>query len=152
LAVPSSRDAIADWFGLDGVDIEQDPDLSVPDEPPAVDDLEDASLVGAGAVVDVDGTEVLVGAIEVGGFGGLDDEAFLSKTLGSGTGIERVEIDGEPGLWIDGEPHVVTYIDADGRAVTERFAGNTLLWQDGSVIHRVEGFATLAAAVAYAEG
>lgn len=147
LVLPSSREAIADWFGLGGVDIDRDPDLSVPDHPPAVDD---AATAGPGTLVDVDGTDVVVAEIDVGEFGGLDDAAFLSKTLASGTAIERVDVAGDPGLWIAGEPHVVTYLDRDGRPVTERFAGNTLLWQDGDVIRRVEGFASLAAALAFA--
>lgn len=144
LAIPTSRDAIADWFGLDGVDIDQEPDLSVP--PDAVPD--DASVVGSGSMIVVDGLEIVIGEIDVGG--DFDGEPFLTKTIGPDSGIERVEVNGNPGLWIDGDPHVVTYVDGDGDDVTERFAGNTLLWHDDGVIHRVEGFPTRTAALAFA--
>ena len=53
-------------------------------------------------------------------------------------------------MWIDGAPHEVFYRDGDGEVVFERFAGNTLLWQEGDVLYRVEGFPTLADALAYA--
>ena len=128
LALPSSRDAIADWFGLDGVRIEQQPALSVPDG--AVDDLP------AGITVDA-----LAGSLE------LDR---ITKALGDGTQIRRVDVGGHPGLWIEGAPHEVVIRDPSGDIVTQRFAGNTLLWQDGDTIRRVEGFPTLDAALAFA--
>lgn len=140
VAVPGSRQAIAEWFGLDGVTIDRDPTLSPPPETPPL-----AGSPGDGTVVDVDGAEVLVSALD-----GRLDEGVISKTLGPDTGIERVDVAGNLGLWIDGEPHVVSYRSDDGEIVSERFAGNTLLWQDGDVIRRVEGFATLADALAFA--
>ena len=146
--IPTSRQAIADWFGLDGVDIDRQPDLSVPATPPPVDD---AAAVGTGTVVEVDGTQVLVGKVTVGQVDGQLDEGLVSKTLASDTQIQWVEVDGNPGLWIDGQPHVVMYLTPSGEVVTERVAGNTLLWQDGDVIRRVEGFPTLPEALAYAE-
>lgn len=132
VAIPSSRRAIAEWFGLDGVEIERDPELSVP----------------AGSAVP--GNEILVDEVDVGSVAGRLDGVLLSKTLAGDTGIARIDIDGRPGLWIDGEPHLVSYRSAEGDLVEERFAGNTLLWQDGDVIHRVEGFSTMQDAIAFA--
>lgn len=147
LAIPGSRHAIADWFGLVGVDIERRPELSVPAEvPPA--DREPVS--SGGTVVTLADIPVLVDAIDVGEFDGRLDEAVISKTLGAETGIEQVVVAGHPGLWIDREPHVVSYRSIDGSSVSARFAANTLLWQDGDVIRRVEGFSTLAEALAFA--
>ena len=128
LVVPSSREVIADWFGLDGVRIEQQPDLSVPAD--AVDDLP------AGITVDR--------------FDGSLDDALVTKVLGDGSDIQRVDVGGRPGLWIDGEPHELVIRDVDGETVIRRFAGNTLLWQDGETIRRVEGFPSLDEALAFA--
>lgn len=119
LVVPSSRQAIADWFGLDGVRIEQEPGLTVPP------DVE----LPAGVLVDR--------------FDGSLDEDVITKVLGGGTGIERVDVGGRPGLWIDGVPHEVVIRDGTGALVTRRFAGKTLLWQDGDTIVRLEGAPTL---------
>lgn len=119
LVVPSSRQAIADWFGLDGVRIEQEPGLTVPPD-----------------------VELPVGVL-VDRFDGSLDEDVITKVLGGGTGIERVDVDGRPGLWIDGVPHEVVIRDGAGALVTRRFAGNTLLWQDGDTIVRLEGAPTL---------
>lgn len=123
LVVPSSRQAIADWFGLDGVRIEQQPDLDVPAD-----------------------VELPVG-VTVDRFDGSLDDDLVTKVLGSGTGIERVEVGDRPGLWIDGVPHELVVRDADGEIATRRFAGNTLLWQDGDTIVRLEGAPTLTAAL-----
>jgi hypothetical protein len=139
VVVPASRSAIADWFGLDGVEIRQHPDLTVPAEPTPFDES------GPGTVVDVGATEVLVAT-----FDGRLEQPFIDKALTAGSAIERVDVGGAPGLWIDGAPHIVTYRDPAGRIATQRVAGNTLLWQDGDVIHRVEGFTSLASALAFA--
>lgn len=128
LVVPSSRQAIADWFGLDGVRIEQQPGLSVP----AFDDLP------VGVVVDE--------------FDGSLDPQLLTKLLSEDTGIQRVEVEGLPGLWIDGAPHELVIRDASGEVVSRRFAGNTLLWQDGDTIRRVEGLGSLDEALEFATG
>ena len=130
LVVPSSRQAIADWFGLDGVRIEQQPDLSIP----------------------ADATDQLPAGVTYDQFDGSLDDALLTKVLGVGSDIQRIDVDGHPGLWIDGVPHEVVIRDANGETVIRRFAGNTLLWQDGDTIRRVEGFASLDEALAFATG
>lgn len=152
LAVPSSRHAVADWLGFGGVQIERVPDLSVPAtaspvEPATASPIE--PTVGPTieqGVVEVDGTEVLVSEIP-----GMLEQPLLSKTVGDGTDVIQVEINGSPGVWIVGAPHEVAYRADDGSFVFERFAGDTLLWQDGEVIRRVEGFETLEAALRFAE-
>ena len=128
LVVPSSREAIADWFGLDGVSIEQQPDLSVP----------------------ADITDRLPTGVTYDEFDGSLD--VITKILGDESAIRRVDVGGRPGLWIDGAAHELVIRDADGETVVRRFAGNTLLWQDGDSIGRVEGAATLDEALAVAQG
>ena len=55
--------------------------------------------------------------------------------------VERVTIDGAPGLWIHGALHQIVYEDRKGliRPDTIRLAGDTLLWRRGPVLLRLEG-------------
>ena len=163
VAVPSSRRTVADWFGFDGVRIERRPDApgaSVPDpfgtddtgsddiavDPGDPGDPVEPSTDAIGSVVEVDGTDILVSEF----VGSLDNPA-IGKTVGDGTNVQQVSVGGELGLWIDGAPHDVSFFDEQGDLVFERFAGNTLLWQDGSIVRRLEGFADVGAAIEYAE-
>jgi hypothetical protein len=142
-AVPSSRRAVADWFGFEGVRIERRPDAPTVSDPDPIDTIDPVTT--AGTVVDVDGTAILVSE-----FVGTLDNPAIAKTVGDGTEVIPVTVRGAFGLWIDGDPHDVLLLD-DGDIVYERFAGNTLLWQDGRVIRRVEGFGDLADAIEFAE-
>lgn len=143
-AVPSSRRAVADWFGFDGARIERQSDLPVPAEPDPIDPGADGDTVGT--VVDIGNDEVLVSE-----FVGTLDNPALVKVAGDGTRVQQVTVHGEVALWIDGEPHEVSFLDERGEIVVRRFAGNTLLWQDGPLIRRVEGFSDVDAAIDYAE-
>lgn len=157
VAVPSSRRTVADWLGFDGARVERRPDASTASTP---DPFEDAPTAGAdgsresgeastgsiGTVVEVDGVDVLVSE-----FVGTLDNPAIGKTVGDGTSVRQVDVGGEVGIWIDGAPHDVSFYDERGDIVFERFAGNTLLWQDGDVVRRVEGFPDVTAAVDYAE-
>lgn len=69
---------------------------------------------------------------------GLED--FAEKALGPATEVERVEVESQPGLWIEGVPHTLTLFDRDGNPVEEttRLAANVLLWEAGGVNHRLE--------------
>lgn len=142
-AVPTSRRAVADWFGFEGVSIERRPDVSVPTEPDPLDGGADGEV---GEVVDVDGTDVLVSE-----FTGTLDNPAIGKIASPETNVVRVEVDGEFAVWIDGAPHEVSFAGPNGDIRFERFAGNTLLWQDGATIRRLEGFDDADAAIAYAE-
>jgi hypothetical protein len=81
-------------------------------------------------------------AVLMSEFQGRTDEGFLEKTIvGTRTTLEAVTVGGEPGFWLAGEPHQLTYIDSKGRPVGDRvrLAGNVLLWQRGSLTLRLEG-------------
>lgn len=138
--IPSSRRAVADWFGFDGARIERRPGISVPATPDPLD------RGAVGTVVVADGSQVLVSE-----FVGTLENPALTKIVGDGTSVVPVEVDGQLAVWIDGDPHEVSFTDRRGEIVFEGFAGNTLLWQDGPVIRRLEGFADVEAAIAYAE-
>jgi hypothetical protein len=138
--VPPARDTVAGWLGLDRVSVERDgtrvrPQSPVVTAPPGSNPLDEA-------LVDVDGMTVLVGTLD----GRLSD-VFLAKTIAAGDTAVSLDIDGMPAIWL-AEPHDVV-IERDGEPVSERVAGSTLLWQDGEVLHRAEGFATLDQAVAF---
>jgi hypothetical protein len=51
-----------------------------------------------------------------------------------------VDVAGADGLWF-GEPHSVTYVGPDGKAIEEsaRLSAATLIWQAGDVTYRLEG-------------
>ena len=131
---PDSRRVVARWFGLGLVRIERDADLDLSSAPVTFE------LPGPGAsqVIELDGREILVSAIV-----GRLDRPILQKTLASNTSIIEVDVDGHLGLWIDGAPHQVMYEAGDGDIVVERVAGNTLLWEVGDVLYRLEGFDNL---------
>ena len=102
---------------------------------------------GESELVMVHGREVLLSAID-----GRLFEAGITKTVQSSEQISEVRVGDHPGLWIAGEPHQVVYESPDGEVVVTRAASNTLLWQDGQVLYRVEGFDDLADALEFATG
>ncbi len=80
-------------------------------------------------------------------------EPVIRKTLTAGTNVEQVTVDGDPGYWISGQPHVLTLADKNGRFFTDhaRLAGNTLLWQHGGVTYRLESALSRNEAIRIAE-
>ncbi len=74
-------------------------------------------------------------------FAGTVDEQFFGKVIDRGTTLEKVTIDGQPGFWIQGQPHLFFYsTGAAGQVQQEtlRLAGNTLIWQRGGLLLRIE--------------
>lgn len=69
------------------------------------------------------------------------DEPFFGKMLGPDTTLVKVSVGGHQGYWIAGQPHVFFFIDAEGnfRNETMRLATNTLIFDDGGTIVRIEG-------------
>lgn len=144
MMVPASRDAVSGWLGLDRVTIERREGAtpSPPSAPPFSADV--PSEPGPdGEPVIVDGRTVLVATID----GRLSD-VVITKTVASDAPVRALDIDGAPALWIESTHEVM--IEVDGAPVVERIAGSTLLWQDGDVLRRVEGFETLDDAIEFA--
>ena len=85
-------------------------------------------------------------------FRGRLETDVLAKFLGPGSRMEAVSVDGRPGYWLPGPPHVVLYLDPRGevREDTARLAANVLLWDDGGVIRRLESSLPRDAALALA--
>ncbi|MDQ1431431.1 MAG: hypothetical protein QOF40_2033 [Actinomycetota bacterium] len=189
-ALPSTRDAVADFFGLRGVQIDQQ---HTPAHPPTGSSLDlgapvdldearrrvsfdvalpsrdrlgapDAAYVGdvprAGRITLAYAPRSALPATATTGVGLLltefhadIPEPVIRKSLAAGTGVEQVAVDGAAGYWFSGAPHVLTLADADGQFFTDRsrLAGNTLLWQRGSVTYRLESSLTRDEAIRIAE-
>ena len=64
---------------------------------------------------------------------------LVEKFIGPGTGTRELRVGAERGFWIQG-PHSFAYRDDRGEVRVEerRLAANTLLWQDGRVLLRLE--------------
>jgi hypothetical protein len=67
-------------------------------------------------------------------------DAVIRKVIGPGVRFEQVTVAGEHGYWFEGQPHAVFFADEHGRFFQDgsRLAGNTLLWQHGSLTLRLE--------------
>jgi hypothetical protein len=162
-AVPSARTSILRFFHIQGATVERVETL-----PPA---QERSSASGLGRRVSLDGAERLVGfslllpplegeptvhlldgvlatvVLRVDGRPVLlseyaaRDYSLLKKSVGDKTHVEPVRVVGEPGLWVQGPPHTLTYFSAGGefRQRTVKIRGNVLLWTHGPVTVRLEG-------------
>ena len=87
-------------------------------------------------------------------FRGHVDEAFYRKQVDAGvTQVEEVTVAGGRGYWLTGEPHVLVYVDEQGRAVeeTRRIVGDVLIWQRGELTLRLETALDRDATIALAE-
>ncbi|HVF52949.1 MAG TPA: hypothetical protein VNC78_05000 [Actinomycetota bacterium] len=78
---------------------------------------------------------------------------FGKKLVMSGAELRAVEVHGEPGYFISGDPHVIFYMGPDGEVAedTARLAANTLLWSEGGVTYRFESALDLDDALAFVE-
>ena len=70
----------------------------------------------------------------------IDHAVISKKALGTDTTVEALDVDGARGYWISGEPHAVFYVGEQGQLREDRgrLSGNTLVWQDGGLIYRLE--------------
>jgi hypothetical protein len=166
MAVPGTRGAILEFFGVRGVAIERVETL--PKVPTSVD-------LNLGEPVSLDGARELAGFdVVVPEALGDPDEVYFSDFPSGGmvsfvygsseepralftqfqasvrdtflkkmevtTDVEFIDVDGQPGAFLSGAPHVFGYIDADGqyREETMRLAGNVLLWERAPLTLRLE--------------
>ena len=179
MAVPQTRAAVLDLFGLRGVSIERvetlppvpkaaprlllgerisldearervDFDVVVPDALGEPDEVWWQGSPPGGMVSFVYGSSTEPRAL-VTEFRGTVREVVFKKAA-AGTRIEPVEVDGQPGYWLSGEPHVFSYFDRRGEFRQElvRLAGNTLLWERGALTMRLEASISKAEALAIA--
>jgi hypothetical protein len=173
LAVPQARSAILRWFHLRGVSVEQVQEL-----PPAVERSQARGLGHAVSREEAQrelGVRLALPPVEGGGpdrvyvlAGAFATMIFrdhghalllsefqatryelLKKLVGSKSVIEPVTVDGARGLWLEGPPHTLTYVDrlGEAREKTVRIHGNVLLWTRGELTLRLEGRITKARAL-----
>ena len=74
---------------------------------------------------------------------------LMRKTAPEGTLVERVEVGGRPGYWLAGAPHRVELLAprSGARLGTARLARDTLLWEHGQLLLRLEGVGSKARAL-----
>ena len=73
---------------------------------------------------------------------GTADDGLAHKIADTSSAtVAPVEVDGAPGVWITGEPHVFWYVAPDGTFIQEsqRLVGDTLAWERDGVLYRIEG-------------
>jgi hypothetical protein len=174
-ALPSSRNAIADFFRVDGVQLRSARDrpstsTSLPPPTPATPiTVADAQrLVDFTIVVPDTGARptVTLDLAVPGGLVTLDypeyritefsappGEAPLAKFVDRRTKVTPTTVRDKPGYWITGTHHELAFLDRDNqvRSSTVRTTGHVLLWNERDVTIRIEGPHTLGAARAVAD-
>ncbi|WP_250000896.1 hypothetical protein [Actinoplanes sp. M2I2] len=98
-------------------------------------------------IADPDGNGVprVVSALYRGGSVRYDQFAGSAGTFfKQARDAEWVDLGGGMAIWLPG-PHTLTYIDRTGveRSATARLATPTLIWEQGQVTYRLEGFSSL---------
>ncbi len=153
MAVPDARTAVLRFFGLKGVTVIRVEQL--PPAPPPSEAFfgEQVSLAEAERIAGIDlllpdlgqPDEVWVDRLSpnfvVIHYGRPDTRLRLTELVGgfvekyatSEQRVERVEVDGRPGIWIEGE-HVVS-----GPTGAPRRAASALLWEQEGLTLRLEG-------------
>jgi hypothetical protein len=164
---PDARSTIRDWLGIGGAEVvrveelpEVEPQAGSPEfgEPATRSEAEAAASFPlrfpeelgepdalftrdepGGMVVAVYGEAPSYRAVYVQWVGESTEPSF-QKLAGSGTVVERLQVDGDAGIWLGGTPHFVLWVGSDGSDhVDEPFlAGNVLLWEDGRLSYRLE--------------
>jgi hypothetical protein len=163
-AVPSTRHAVARWFGLEhlpirigielpetgGVDLGPPVSLAeaarradvVPYVAASLGEPLDVHNPGGAYVVvryDVGGTQVLVTTLP-----GTVNEMGFSKMVGAGAQIRELDVDGHEGWWVTGRPHLFLYEDRHLDLREARPSADSLIWQVGDTIVRIEADVPLA--------
>lgn len=169
-AIPSVRHAVERVFGINGAVVERVPTLpkaaggtlhlgrripvSGARHAASFAALLPPSGVSAAYVAnDVPGGRVSLtsGRLLVTEFRGTS-RPFILKMIAVGTRVIRTTVGGQPAAYLEGAPHDVFFLDADGKPRTDnvRLAGNVLLWQRGPLTLRIEGARSLSDALALA--
>ena len=136
----ATRLALGDPVAPDSVAVGVPSALGSPDEAYVLGDHRVLSLVYAAGddlpELGNSGIGILIQVIE----GALDRERVEKLTVESGNTVTAVEVNGSDGYWIEGPPHLVRFIDSEGTewSTRTRLAGDTLIWERGGVLYRIE--------------
>ena len=126
--------------------------LGPPDEAYVIGDHEVLSLVylADDQLPDLTGSGIglLVQVID----GALDRER-VEKLVAEGATVTPVQVGADAGFWIEGLPHLVRYTDPEGRERSQRtrLVGDTLVWERGGALYRIESGLGLDGTVRIAE-
>jgi hypothetical protein len=72
-------------------------------------------------------------------FRGTVGDEFFMKATGANTRIEPVQVGGQDGFWLTGDPHVFFWEGQHGFVDdSRRWVGDVLLWSDGTITYRLE--------------
>jgi hypothetical protein len=75
------------------------------------------------------------------------DPGFITKFIGPDATPASIRVNGAPGLWITGAPHAISWLSRGSFAHQNiRLVGNVIIWNQGSLLLRIEGARTLAEA------
>ena len=126
--------------------------LGPPDEAYVIGDDQIVSLVYAASddlpALDASGIGLLVQAID----GALEREQVEKLVTEVDASVTAVSVDGAPGYWIEGPPHLLRYVGPDGEARAEatRLVGDTLVWERDGTLYRIESGVGLATTLSIA--
>lgn len=166
LALPSSRSAIAEFFGVEGSKIERLPppadggtptplppptDIGAYGRPSTLADASAALGFAPAFVPGADDPEVFVARYPSEGivilrYGAFDlwqmrtREVFFGKGLPEGVVVVDTAVGGRPARWIEGGPHTAGVFDENGIIPgSERtVARDTLIWRTDTALYRLE--------------
>lgn len=69
---------------------------------------------------------------------------FAQKFIGPGSHVRPEKVNGAPGIWISGAPHVIAWSDGGAfQSQNLRLVGNVLAWNHDGLLLRIEGARTL---------
>jgi hypothetical protein len=181
LSVPTSRDAVADFFGVEGSQVEPLPtpvpgttatplptpaDIASGLQPGSLADAEErlgfAPLLPRGAQPDatflITYADQPVAILRFGDFDLWETRLVAEGSFGKGVPtagrVEDLTVGGAPARWITGAPHLVYFLQPDGRYLESSLRTvekSTLIWNDGGTFFRMETDLSRADAVAIAE-
>ena len=136
----ANRLALGERVQLSSVDARVPGLLGEPDEVYSAGDGEVVSLVyhSGGELRELAGTGIGLLVQQING--ALERDRIEKLVPEFGVAVTPVRVDGADGFWITGPPHLTRYLDASGaeRAEMTRLVGDTLVWQRGGVLYRIE--------------
>ena len=135
-----TRLALGEPVALDAVDARMPARLGRPDEVYSSRSGEVITLVYASGegLPEMAGTGIGLLVQQING--SLERERIEKLVVEVGASITELEIDGAPGYWIEGPPHLVRYRGPSGEERSEmtRLVDDTLVWQRVDVLYRIE--------------